>query len=425
MRCPVALNIIWDEHSGPPPTEALARSLSQFSPLVTQWHELPSTLWVEAAGQPIKGLSTAAFTARLIEHLKGHNWDACAVWGCSPYAAALLAQRLVNGQYLMIDKAHQHGALEGLPIQSLGLGESTDQSLIRLGLTHLRDLKRLPLHALESRYGKTLRKRLKLLKDELPNWDQVTARQDTLRPLLIEDQIDQLEPLLFLAKTELEQELKILSAQGLACVELELQAKTQSHATLSWSLRPARPSLNSESLMDLLRLKLESEQLSAPIHSALLRIRSTEARQEQLGLFKTGKRDNRQGDEALDRVRAELGEEHVFIAQRRDRHHPKETVRWVAHKGGWPAPKMAPQKTSWVRRLLAEPRRVEGPRSGRGWSLLGERVTSVGGPYPLQHKWWRTPQIEDEYLVRVQSGRVLWLLHDHQTKTWWLIGWVA
>ena len=425
MRCPVALNIIWDEHSGPPPIETLAESLGRLSPVVTQWHELPSTLWVEAAGTPVKGLSVAAFTARLIGLLRDQEWDACAVWGCAPYAAALLAQRVPKGQYLMIDKAHQDGALQGLPIQSLGLGKRTNQSLTRLGLTHLRDLKRLPRHALEARYGHELRRRLSLLSGALPDWHQVTPKQDMIRPLVIDDPIDQLEPLLFLAKSELEHALSALHQHGKACCELSLEATTENATNISWSLRPARPSLSSSSLMDLLRLKLESKKLKASIKSAFLSIRSTEASQEQLGLFQTGRRDTKRADEALDRVRAELGEERVFIAQRHHRHHPKEALRWVPHEGGWPKQKTAPKTTSWVRRLLAEPRRVEGPKPSGRWPLLGELVTSIGGPYPLQHRWWRTPQVEDEYLVRVQSGRILWLLYDHRSCAWWLIGWVA
>jgi hypothetical protein len=78
-----------------------------------------------------------------------------------------------------------------------------------------------------------------------------------------------------------------------------------------------------------------------------------------------------------------------------------------------------------VRRLLAEPQLVEAPKEHSSWVVSGESVVAVGGPYPLQQGWWRNPLDQDEYLLRMQSGRLLWLLNDRLDGRWWLIGWVA
>jgi len=177
--------------------------------------------------------------------------------------------------------------------------------------------------------------------------------------------------------------------------------------------------------IDLLRLRLERVQLRSPLQRAELTLKAREASQEQLTLFASGQRDPRRSDEGLDRLRSELGHELVCRAKLQARYHPQEAARWSPHEGAWPRLQRGRSSSSWVRRLLAEPRLVEGPRTQGSWRVLGEAVAEVGGPYPLQQGWWRRLRVEDEYLVRTQSGRVFWLLHDRLEQRWFLIGWLA
>ena len=62
--------------------ELIAR-LHTFSPLVAHWQELPHVFWVETAGEPVKGLSTAAFIRRLVTELRRAGYLPSAVWGCA------------------------------------------------------------------------------------------------------------------------------------------------------------------------------------------------------------------------------------------------------------------------------------------------------------------------------------------------------
>jgi len=424
MLCPVALNIKennranWDYRS-------LAHGLHTLSPYVAYWDELPNTLWVEAAKNPVKGLSKTAFVARLINHLSHLDYNSSAVWGCAPYAAALIAQTLPKGRFIKIESRHQHGVIDSLSIKSLNLGFEAEQSLNRLGLYCLRDLYKLPRHALESRYGTALKLRLKMLSGEPPNWHITTPKKVDSKALIIDDEITHLQALLFLTKSTTEQNLLELAARGLACHELVLSARTQDSHITTWSIYPTQPTLDVNWLIELLRLKLENTHLNSPIKEAWVALKSQPATHQQLSLFNTRKRDLKTSNEVLDRLRAEFGGNLIFTASVQPNHHPKDAGVWVPHQGHWPQAHSINKKRSWVRRLLQKPLPIDRPQPNKPWVLCGELATDIGGPYPIEQRWWDTPQTEHEYLVRVQSGRVLWVLCDQQTQLWRVIGWVA
>ena len=424
MQCPVALNIK-ETSTRAWAYQTLAHELHLFSPQVAYWNELPHTLWIEATQNTVQGLSTTAFVARLINHLDGLGYHSSAVWGCAPYAAALLAQSAPCNRYMMVKTKHQNGAIGSLPIQVLNLGSEAEQSLHRLGLRSLRDLKRIPRHDLESRYGSALKVRLRMLSGKTPDWRIIKPQKIQVEPLIIEDEISHLESLLFLTKSRVEQRLTGLAAQGLACYQFILSAKTRNDATLTWAVHPTRPSLDAHWFIELLRLKLEHTHLKSPIQEAWIELKAQPAHQHQLNLFNTAKRDPKTSDEALDRLRAEFGKNLIFTARTLPRHHPRDAGVWVAHHGRWPHAQSVPKRKSWVRRLLRTPRRVDGPQPDKPWFLCGELAVDIGGPYPIEQRWWSTKETEDEYLVRVQSGRIFWLLCDQHTNLWRVIGWVA
>ena len=150
----------------------------------SHWQELPHVFWVETAGEPVKGLSTGAFIRRLVTELRRAGYLPSAVWGCAPYAAALLAQRLPITHTLHLDRRQQNGALSGLPIAALNLEEATVKSLERLGVTHLRSLGKVSQDDLEGAWAPKIR--LRLLAGANPPWRIATPPPSCSRTLLIE-----------------------------------------------------------------------------------------------------------------------------------------------------------------------------------------------------------------------------------------------
>ncbi|MDE0881041.1 MAG: hypothetical protein OSB21_00445 [Myxococcota bacterium] len=422
MRCPVALSFIWDEDSGPPPLPVLAKHLQRYSPDVAWCSDQLSSLWLESFGMQSE---TSEWLLEVQTSLCELTWPAAAVWGCTPYAASLLAQRMKAGEQRSLSLVEQPKALAALPLSCLNLGASAELSLARLGLHQLGDLQRLPRNALRDRYGEALSERLAWLGGSPLNWQHFKVFEPLRIALPVAEGTAQLEPLLFAVKSYLGSALEDLARRALACSALRLEAVQEGGVERVFSVRPARPSLDEVVLLDLLRLHLEASRLLAPLERVDMLLEGLAAPLEQLRLFSTFGADARRGDEGLDRLRAELGENRLYRAEVRRRHHPKEAARWHQHSGVWPAYTEVAKSSSWVRRLLAEPQLVEAPKEHSSWVVSGESVVAVGGPYPLQQGWWRNPLDQDEYLLRMQSGRLLWLLNDRLDGRWWLIGWVA
>ena len=423
MRCPAAIELAWDEGTGPPPLAELAEALEPFSPPRAWWPERPATLWIDAAGLSAEDGPAPRWLARVQAALEGLGWHSAAALGCAPYAAALIAETLPMGSRRVVPEREAARVLAPVPLSLLGLGERSEASLARLGLHRIGDLKRLPRRAMTARYGELLRSRLALLAGEPPPWTLYAPPQTV--ELDLELEVERIDQLLFAIKAELHGGLATLAASGLACAALGITGVEEGGRLHEFNLRPARPSLDEVSFLELLRLRLEAVRLRAPWRQLTIELHGEAASHEQLRLFGQGGRDPRRRDEGLARLRAELGDMAVQRPALQPRHHPSEASRFLPHEGPWPRLTKGSPRGQMVRRLLAEPRAVEGPPDRGPWRLLGEPVAAVGGPYPLQQGWWRRPREEDEYIVRTGGGRLLWLLHDLRASRWWLIGWVA
>ena len=425
MQHPVALNLKWDEGTGPPPVHTLARQLEALSPRRAWWPEQPATLWLDAYGLNSREGPVDRWAEQVLKRLEHLGWSASAVWGCSAYGAALLAENMPPGTWRCVSLTHESAHLAPLPLSCLRLGRHADEGLSRFGLRHLRDLKRLPRNALQARYGPNLKKKMALLAGALPHWTFDQTEEPLCSSAEFEPPLVRVDALLFDLKARLAQALKMLAEQGRACARIVLTLREDPSFERVLELRPAQPTLDEGRIMDLLRLRLSAQRIQAPLVGCTLRLDAVPAWREQLQLFTQAGLDPRQRDEGLDRLRAELGEGLVWCARLRRRHHPQEAVQWIEQPGSWPKPQKSSGRPAWVRRILAEPRAVEGPSGLRPWRVLGDVVAAVGGPYPLQQNWWRRWRVDDEYLVRTQAGRVFWLMHDRLAARWWLIGWVA
>jgi protein ImuB len=367
----------------------------------------------------------ARWVEQALKRLEHLGWAASAVWGCSAYGAALLAEDMPAGAWSYVPLEHESVRLDPLPLRRLRLGQRADEGLARFGLRHLRDLKRVPRNALNARYGSSLKRKMALLAGASPHWTFDQPEEPLCSVAHFEEPLVRVDALLFELKAGLSKALETLSEQGRACARIVLTLREESDFERTFELRPAQPTLDEERIMDLLRLRLSAQRIQAPLVACALRLDAVPAWREQLQLFAQAGLDPRRRDEGLDRLRAELGEGAVWRAQMRCRHHPQEAVQWVEQSGCWPVLKKSSGRPSLVRRILAEPRSVEGPSKTGPWRVLGDVVAAVGGPYPLQQNWWRRWRADDEYLVRTRAGRVFWLMHDRLTARWWLIGWVA
>ena len=201
----------------------------------------------------------------------------------------------------------------------------------------------------------------------------------------------------------------------------------------AWSFASAEPTATlmarGRSLVRLVHLRLTSMPPSAPVFAARVWADDVAATREQLAMFaQKPRRDLRAADEALARVRAELGDDAVVRAVLREGHLPEASFGWerLAHVvQAKPSPKLV---RPLVRRLHAKPQLLPPqPRQVRddGWLLSGLEhgaVVRILGPYVVSGGWWAHELHREYHFAELRRGDCLWVFYDRNRRRWFCQG---
>lgn len=155
--------------------------------------------------------------------------------------------------------------------------------------------------------------------------------------LELENEIETLEPLLFILRRLLDRlTLELLAAQFVAA-ELALSLRLEDDTCYARSFRLPEPTADADILLRALHTHLESLQTAAAICAVRLRLAPTRPLVRQQGLFDTGLRDPHGFAENLARLAALVGPEHVGTPQLEDTHRP-DAVKLIAPLAVVPPP---------------------------------------------------------------------------------------
>jgi protein ImuB len=167
----------------------------------------------------------------------------------------------------------------------------------------------------------------------------------------------------------------------------------------------------------------------APINAMRVWADDVAATREQLALFASKpRRDLRAADEALSRVRAELGDDAVVRAVLREGHLPEASFGWERLVHVVPAKPEARVVQPLVRRLLSRPRAL--PPQARqvrddGWLISGLEqgaVVRIVGPYVISGGWWARELHREYHFAELRRGDCLWVFYDRERRRWFWHG---
>jgi protein ImuB len=224
-----------------------------------------------------------------------------------------------------------------------------------------------------------------------------------------------------------------LAAKGRALVALHVELvlrENVGHTELRADcIKPAAATLDSRALMRLVHLRLTGMPPEAPVNEARVWADDVAATREQLALFAAKpRRDLRAADEALARLRAELGDDAVVRAVLRDGHLPEASFGWerLVHV---PRAQPIPRHVQpLVRRLHARPH-VLPPQARQvrddGWLLSGLEhgaVVRIVGPYIVSGGWWQHELHREYHFAETRRGDCLWVYFDRNRRRWFLHG---
>lgn len=407
----------------------LHRALCNFTPRVEPSTAEPGVFWVDPSGMvPLYG-SIDQWAHAMSDALRSAGWVASVVVGFHRYRTYALARTAGprRTQVLSSPVLESRSAAK-VPLSALGISPKLRDHLLVLGVRTLGAFLRLPAAELPTRFGTEATQLHALASD----------RWAPMQPRTLEDPVEgelQLEPpdanhtrLLFGLKGTLHGLMKQLAARHQALSVLQLQLKLDHAGTVDQYIEPAAPTLDVVSLLDLVRLRLESLTLPAAIEEVGVRLEGIDATTEQLALFRTqSRRDLDAAGRAIARLRAAYGPESVTRATARAAHLPEASYTWEpVQQVGFPSVSAPTEPLPLCRRVLPRPLPLPPRPRHEPEAWLGRRgtVTSLDGPYRVSGGWWVRTVERDYYFAHTSTGETLWIFYDRPRRRWMLHGYV-
>ncbi|HEX4085043.1 MAG TPA: hypothetical protein VHY22_09040 [Chthoniobacteraceae bacterium] len=389
---------------------------------------------IEATGEGVgtldlKGLPPAAHRQAaegLIRQLGRQEMVAKAGIAATPGLALLAARNARPILHLM-----RPADLHELPVSALAPGPELAGTLRRLGIRRLREFCDLPPEGIAARFGE----------EGVAQWRCVMGKSTRLLRLVtppetyeeatdFENDIELLEPLLFMLRRFIERIADRLAAAYLAVAALELRIGFAAGADYARAFPVPSPTRDVETLFRMLFTHLESFQSPHPIRSLHLAARPCKAVKEQLGLFETTLRDPNQFHQTLARLSALVGADRAGVPVRDNTFRP-DAFRLEPPAFHAAAPPGQARKGSGGARGLAL-RRFRPPRPAhvftaeqRPVSLSMEAFSAPlgesSGPWLTSGEWWDGQAWERaEWEVESADGRLYRL--SQQDGRWYIEG---
>jgi len=424
--------------------KALTQRLRHFGPDIEPHAQEPGVFWVGDTGLERLGIHRSArqWAEGMDAAFSKLGLSATIVVGFTRFASYALAKSLREPMvWLLRDAAEEHASRLRVALSRLHLDPKVRDDLHALGVETVGDLLKLPADGLQERFGKEVYKLHREARgpEEGIAGEVPVQRAEEHVPLretmVLDDPERDVARLLFGIKRLLDPLLERLAEnrQALAALTLELQIEGKQKGRLE-KLQPASPTLDSQQVLDLLYLRLESLKLRAGVVDMALQVEGIAATRKQLELFADRpKRDPEAIRRAFARLRAEFGANTVVHARLREGHLPEASYEWVPldlSSGELPKPKPRLCRRTLVRRMRAHawalphrPRHEED-----GWQLRGRDDTAVHdlrGPYVISGGWWRSDNAEtarEYYFAGTRKGEWLWVYRDRRRRRWFLQG---
>jgi protein ImuB len=426
----------------------LRAALHALSPRVEPSDE-PGTFWLDGEGldrifpearlEPVNErarptMRGQAWGMAIQRTIAGLGFAGAVVVGFSRFATYAIARATRGGVTVLRSDADERTGASAVPLARLDVDPKLRDSLARLGVTTLGQMVRLPGGGILERFGREAHRLYQLAAGE--RWDPLVPMAPPEAPdehVVLDDDEQDIERLVFFLKGAIDRLLDRLAARGRALtalhVELTLRANVGHTELRADCIKPAAPTLDGRALLRLVHLRLTGMPPAAPVNAARVWADDVGATREQLAMFASKpRRDLRAANEALARVRAELGDDAVVRAVLRDGHLPEASFGWerlAQVQQAAPKPKLV---RPLVRRLYAKPQML--PPQARqvrddGWLLSGLEhgaVVRILGPYIVSGGWWQQELHREYHFAELRRGDCLWVFYDRNRRRWFCQG---
>jgi protein ImuB len=408
----------------------------------TVWIDITGCAHLLASEQDPTGEVTLAHAVHQRVSALGHVARVAIADG--PRVAAAMARHFRGAPAslapLVVPPGSSEAAMAKLPLRALPLGEASRNWLDKLGAKTIADVARLPREALGTRLGEEAVKVLPLVLglDASPLTPYVPPEAPEER-VEIEYGIEETTQLLFVAKSICDRMGARLAGRCMAATRLELVLELDRAMTMegqdtraALALTLAAPLYQATDLLAVLRARIESYEIAAPIRAVVLRCADLVARVgTPLDLLLPEPRAARVLPRLAAELAADLGTDRVGILELVSSWVPEDRTQLVPYADAMkrrPAPSLAPHlvsRTCEPTRILPTPlahHLVAHAKDGSPIQKSRRRIARLEAV-----EWWRhaSPAIQEVVATWLDDlGAVAWLEIDRATQAARLRGWI-
>jgi protein ImuB len=418
----------------------LFTTLHDYSPRVEPLTGSPGVFFLDPTGLSRLYGSVEQWSMMVHQVLSTRAYKGAVIVGYHRFRCHAIA-RVHSGCWVLPSPRREASMAATVPLDRLDLSAALRNELSSLEIHTLGQFMALPSAELRLRFGEAAERLHQRASDSAWTPLQARALVDPITATLhFEPPESNHERLAFRLKPAIESLMKRLGEKSQAMSALAIGLSLDHAGLHTEQLEPASPILDAMQVLELIRLRLNSVQLAAPIESIALEAEGVEADQRQMQLFRMQqRRDIDSGQRALARIRALYGNESVTRARFVAAHLPEASFRWepthtlqLPRTQGTDGSSIALDSTSsgpaappLIRRLFSRPFPLPSPQRIRleAWVIEPHGcVTALHGPFRVSGGWWVRTVERDYYYAETQSLAILWIYYDRPRRRWYLHG---
>lgn len=369
---------------------------------------------------------TKEITQAIAQSLAGYGFSANIAIARNA-ETAILAARSFSGVTVISEKAAP--VLADIDVQNLSLTPETSEIFTNWGIHTFKELSELPETGLAERLGADAVDLQRLVRGNIDRPLLISQTEISYEDRVeLEDEIELIDPLLFVLARSLNKLCRKLEAHGMAVgkieVQLDLVDGTRHHRILGLPF----PFRKSSALLKLVRLDLIAHPPPVAVIAVEIRIAPVPPRRTQGGLYLASAPEPEKLELTLARIRNLVGESNLGVPQLLDTHRP-DAFRVLSHEA------LSREKDSnrtipicqiafkYFRPPLKAQvnERRHRPASVRARGIRGG-VVAAAGPWRTSGDWWAdSAWNRDEWDVALSDGTICRLCHDPRND-WFVEG---
>ena len=405
----------------------VAEALHRFSPEVEPFSKESGVFWLNASGLSNLYPSLRQWANEIRKALTEMGFRSSVAVGFSRFGAyAIVKEVTIDRGVSVVRNQSRERALAGqVRLNRLGIESSLRDNLYKLGVQTVRAFLELPSTGVRRRFGVEAEQLHHQASGDLRvPLQPLRIKEPLVQHLVLDDPETDISRLHFLVKRLLDRLLMTIVARHEVLVELIIYLQLDRADRLVEHIRPAEPTVNSVQLTNLIRLRIESISFPSGVNEIRIIAKTGRPKLLQQGLFvNRPRRDFRQANRALARIRARYGDDTVVRAHLVEAHLPEACYTWELLDAVVPPSSVDVACRPMVRRIHAASPNVSFQSCVRSNGLLlrngvAEQIDRATGPYFVSGGWWHALVHREYYFAQVCNGDLLWIYYDRPRRQW-------